>query len=101
MIPAGLVVPGFGGTESKGAEKQMTLRKSGAVSRGLTGAGLLSLVAGLAFSIGWLKIVGVVVAAIGLILAWTKMRCPHCGGRIQDLKAECCAACGEPIDYDA
>jgi len=49
----------------------------------------------------WLKIVGVVVAAIGLILAWTKMRCPHCGGRIQDLKAECCAACGEPIDYDA
>lgn len=79
----------------------MTLRQMSGLSRGLTGAGLLGLVAGLAFSIGWLKIAGVVAAALGLVLTWTKMRCPYCGGRIQDLKAECCAACGEPIDYDA
>ena len=78
----------------------MTLRKISSLSRGLTGAGLLSLVAGLAFNIGWLKLVGVVVAAVGLILAWTKLRCPHCGGRIREVKAECCESCGKPLDYD-
>ena len=79
----------------------MTLRKIGSLSRGLTGAGLLSLVAGLAFSIGWLKLAGIAVAAIGLILTWAKVRCPHCGGRIRDLKAECCEYCGKPLDVDA
>ena len=78
----------------------MTLRKISAVSRGLTGAGLLSLVAGLAFNFGWLKLIGMAVAAAGLLLAWTKVRCPHCGGRIQDLKTEICAACGQVIDFD-
>ena len=53
----------------------MTLRKISTLGRGLTGGGLL--------------------------LLWTKLRCPYCGGRIQDLKAECCATCGEEMDYDA
>ena len=79
----------------------MALGKISTVSRGLTGAGLLSLVTGLAFSIGWLKLIGVAVAATGLILAWTKVRCPHCGGRIRELKAECCEFCGKPLDADA
>lgn len=79
----------------------MTLRKISSVSRGLTGTGLLILVAGLAFSIDWMKIAGVVVAAAGLFLAWTKLRCPDCGGRIRDLKEEHCESCGKPLDYDA
>ena len=79
----------------------MTLRKISALGRGLTGGGLLSLVAGLAFGLGWAKLAGLIVTAIGLILIWTKLRCPHCGGRIQDLKAECCPSCGQLIDYDA
>lgn len=79
----------------------MTLRKISSLSRGLTGAGLLSLVAGLAFGISWLKLMGVAVAAVGLLLAWTKVRCPHCGGRIRDLKAECCESCGKTLDVDA
>ena len=79
----------------------MALGKISTVSRGLTGAGLLSLLTGLAFSIGWLKLIGVAVAAAGLILAWTKVRCPHCGGRIRDLKSECCEFCSKPLDVDA
>lgn len=79
----------------------MTLRKISSLSRGLTGAGLLLLVAGLAFSVGGLKLIGVVVAAAGLVLAWKKVRCPHCGGQIRDLKAECCESCGKPLDTDA
>ena len=79
----------------------MTLRKVASISRGLTGAGLLSLVAGLAFSIGWLKLVGMAVAAAGLILAWAKVRCPHCGGRIRDLKEACCESCGKQLEADA
>lgn len=78
----------------------MTLRKISALGRGLTSCGLLLLVAGLAFGLGWAKIAGVVIAAIGLVLIWTKLRCPHCGERIQDLKAECCTHCGKKIDYD-
>jgi hypothetical protein len=79
----------------------MTLRKISAMGRGLTGGGLLLVVAGLAFQIGWAKIVGLVIAAAGLVLLWTKLRCPRCGGRIQDLKAERCVNCGEEMDYDA
>ena len=79
----------------------MTLREIGTLGRGLTGGGLLLLVAGLAFQMGWAKIVGLIVAAAGVLLLWTKLRCPYCGGRIQDLKAECCATCGEEMDYDA
>ena len=54
----------------------MTLRKVASISRGLTGAGLLSLVAGLAFRMGGAKIVGLIVAAAGVLLLWTKLRCP-------------------------
>lgn len=79
----------------------MTLRKISVLGRGLTGGGLLLLVAGLAFGLGWAKIAGLIVAAIGLTLLWSKLRCPYCKGRIQDLKAECCPHCGEEIDYDA
>ena len=79
----------------------MTLRKISALGRTLTGSGMLLVVAGLAFQIGWAKIVGLVIAAAGLVLLWTKLRCPRCGGRIQDLKAERCVNCGEEMDYDA
>ena len=79
----------------------MTLRKISTLGRGLTGGGLLLLVAGLAFQMGWSKIAGLIVAVAGVLLLWTKLRCPYCGGRIQDLKAECCATCGEEMDYDA
>ena len=79
----------------------MTLRKISAMGRSLTGGGLLLVVAGLAFQMSWAKIVGIMVAAAGLLLLWTKLRCPYCGGRIQDVKAACCANCGEEIDYDA
>jgi hypothetical protein len=79
----------------------MTLRNISALGRGLTGGGLLLVVAGLAFQLGWAKIVGLVIAAAGLLLLWMKLRCPYCGGRIQDLKAECCVNCGEEMDYDA
>ena len=75
----------------------MTLRKISALGRTLTGSGMLLVVAGLAFQMGWAKVVGLLVTAAGL----TKLRCPYCGGRIQDLKAECCANCGEEMDYDA
>ena len=78
----------------------MTLRKVSILGRGLTGGGMLLLVAGLAFGLGWAKIAGLIVAAVGLVLIWTKLRCPHCGERIQDLKAETCVSCGEKIDYD-
>jgi hypothetical protein len=79
----------------------MTLRKISALGRTLTGGGMLLVVAGLAFQMGWAKIVGLVIAAAGLVLLWTKLRCPQCGGRIQDLKAERCVNCGEEMDYDA
>lgn len=79
----------------------MTLRQISALGRGLTGGGMLLLVAGLAFGLGWAKVIGLIVTAAGLVLIWTKLRCPHCKGRIQDLKAETCASCGEVIDYDA
>ena len=79
----------------------MTLRKISALGRGLTGGGLLLLVAGLAFQMGWAKIVGLIVAVAGVLLLWMKLRCPYCGSRIQDLKAECCANCGEEMDYNA
>ena len=79
----------------------MTLRKISALGRTMTGGGMLLVVAGLAFQMGWAKIVGLLVTAAGLVLLWTKLRCPYCGGRIQDLKAECCANCGEEMDYDA
>ena len=79
----------------------MTLRKISALGRGLTGGGLLLLVTGLAFQMGWAKIAGLIVAVVGVLLLWTKLRCPYCGSRIQDLKAECCATCGEEMDYDA
>lgn len=79
----------------------MTLRKISALGRGLTGGGMLLLVAGLAFGLGWAKVVGLIAAVAGLILNWSKLRCPYCKGRIQDLKAESCPSCGEVIDYDA
>ena len=79
----------------------MTLRQISHLSRALTGAGLLLLVPGLAFEMGWLKIIGIVVAAIGMLLSWTRLRCPHCKGQLQDLKAGFCAYCGKTIDYDA
>ena len=79
----------------------MTLRKISALGRTLTGSGMLLVVAGLAFQMGWAKVVGLLVTAAGLVLLWTKLRCPSCGGRIQELKADCCANCGEEMDYDA
>ena len=79
----------------------MTLRQIRHLSRGVTGAGWLLLVAGLDFETLWPKVVGVAVAAIGILLSWTYLRCPHCKGQIQDLKAKFCAYCGKAIDYDA
>ena len=51
----------------------MTLRKISALGRGLTGGGLLLLVTGLAFQMGWAKIAGLIVAVAGVLLLWTKL----------------------------
>lgn len=79
----------------------MTMRQISQLSRALTAVGLLMLVTGLTFEMSWPKVIGIVIAAVGILLSWTRLRCPHCKGQIQDMKAEFCAYCGKAIDYDA
>ena len=90
---------------------KMNLGKILGAAYGLCFGGLLSLALGCGIKYRWnatlgfvLAVLGLVAVVSGIVLAYARLRCPHCGaslmlgGRIPSSLPNFCPDCGKPLE---
>ena len=64
-------------------------------------AGIILMIAGAAVDKTWLQILGIVCVAVGCLMDFCGMNCPHCGQWLGKNPGKHCRHCGAEIDYKA